>query len=113
MRFKKLAFYVPVAHLEAVKDAVFATGAGSFIHYERQCWQVLGEGQFQPMVGANPFIGQVGAFEKVAEYRVEIYCPEHVVDAAVKALLDAHPYEGVIYEVVAIENTFELKPHRS
>ena len=50
----KLVFFVPESHLDVVKEAVFATGAGRMGHYSHCCWQILGEGQFMPMPGAHP-----------------------------------------------------------
>ncbi|MGI9286142.1 MAG: NGG1p interacting factor NIF3, partial [Pseudomonadales bacterium] len=54
----KLCFYVPGENLEAVKSAVFAAGAGRVGDYENCCWQVLGEGQFRPLEGSQPHIGE-------------------------------------------------------
>ena len=45
----KLAFYVPQENLEAVKQALFATGAGRIGDYDSCCWQVKGVGQFRPL----------------------------------------------------------------
>jgi hypothetical protein len=67
-----LFFYVPESHLEVVKDAVFAAGAGTIGDYQNCCWQVLGQGQFRPMAGSQPFIGEQGQLEQVAEWRVEM-----------------------------------------
>ena len=55
----KLVFYVPVDHLEPVKQAVFATGAGKIGEYDSCCWQVLGVGQFRPLAGSTPYLGMV------------------------------------------------------
>ena len=49
----KLCFYVPVSHVEQVKEAVFAAGAGSVGDYRRCCWQVLGQGQFEQQLNAH------------------------------------------------------------
>ena len=68
----KLCFYVPESHLEAVKAAVFAAGAGRIGNYDSCCWEVLGQGQFRPLTGSDPFIGRQGEVERVAEYRVEM-----------------------------------------
>jgi len=62
-----LFFYVPETHLETVKAAVFAAGAGTIGDYKHCCWQVLGQGQFQPMAGSQPFIGQQNQLANVAE----------------------------------------------
>lgn len=98
----KLCFYVPETHLESVKTAVFATGAGKIGDYDSCCWQVLGQGQFRPLQGSKPFLGQQGEVEVVAEYRVELVCEGAVVTAAVDALIEAHPYETPAWDVVAL-----------
>lgn len=95
----KLAFFVPAAHKEAVKQAVFATGAGRIGHYDCCSWEVLGTGQFRPLQGSDPFIGQQGVIETVAEYRVELVCDDHLVKAAVAALRAAHPYEEPAFDL--------------
>jgi hypothetical protein len=38
----KLSFFVPDDYLEAVKAAVFSTGAGRIGNYDHCCWQVFG-----------------------------------------------------------------------
>ncbi len=98
----KLGFYVPELHLEQVKFAVFNAGAGRIAGYDSCCWQVLGQGQFRPLVGSKPFLGRLGVIEVVAEYRVEMVCESQFIEAAVAALLDAHPYEEPAWDVVAL-----------
>jgi len=101
----KLAFYVPVAHAVAVKRAIFATGAGSIGNYRNCAFQVRGQGQFSPMEGANPAIGEVGKEEIVEEHKVEILCSdEENTRDAVRELKKAHPYEEVAYEVYKVED---------
>lgn len=95
----KLAFFVPPSHLDAVKEAVFATGAGRIGNYDSCCWQTLGQGQFRPLSGSNPAIGEQGQLETVEEYRVELVCADELIAAAVKALVEAHPYEEPAYDV--------------
>ncbi len=99
-----LVFYVPATHLEAVKSAVFAAGAGRMGNYEACCWQVLGQGQFCPQDGAQPFLGNVGEAEQVEEYRVEMVLLEQYKEAVVAALRLAHPYEEVAYHLIRVES---------
>lgn len=94
----KLCFYVPESHLEAVKQSIFATGAGCIGDYNQCCWQVKGQGQFRPLPGSQPFIGRQGALETVAEYRVEMVCADETIRAAVAALRLAHPYEEPAFD---------------
>ena len=98
----KLIFFVPEADTEAVKEAVFSAGAGRLGDYEHCSWQTLGTGQFRPLTGANPHIGDVGSAERVEEYRVETLVEERVIEAVIKALIQAHPYEEPAWEVVKL-----------
>jgi hypothetical protein len=98
----KITLYVPVTHAEPVKQAMFAAGAGRIGNYDSCAWQVLGVGQFRPLAGANPFLGQVGAVESVAEYKVEMVCADDCLRPAIQALKAIHPYEEPAYDVVKL-----------
>ena len=100
----KLCFFVPEENLDDVKSAVFAAGAGRIGDYDNCCWQVLGTGQFRPLAGSNPHIGQQDRVEYVREYKVEMVCADDVVDAAVIALLKSHPYETPAFEVWKLDS---------
>ena len=102
----KLCFYVPESHLEAVKQAMFAAGAGRIGDYDSCCWQVEGTGQFRPLSGSEPFLGQQGVVERVAEYRVEMVCEDNCIEAVVAALREAHPYEEPAWDVVLLVTEF-------
>ena len=98
----KLCYYVPQSHLEATKQAVFDAGAGRIGDYDRCCWQVQGQGQFRPLPGSRPFLGQQGTTERIAEYRVEMVCSDEDVAEIVAALTQSHPYEEPAYYVVRL-----------
>lgn len=98
----KLCFYVPGSHLEEVKAAVFAAGAGRIGAYDCCCWQVSGQGQFRPLAGSDPFLGRQGELEQVDEYRVELVCAASCIKAAVQAMKDAHPYEEPAWDVLPL-----------
>ena len=95
----KMVFYVPEADAEQVKQAVFATGAGRLGNYAECCWRTLGQGQFRPLAGANPSLGEVGELEHVAELKVELLVDDDCLAVAVAALKQAHPYEEPAYDV--------------
>lgn len=95
----KLVWFVPREALDATRDAVFAAGAGRIGNYERCCWYTAGTGTFLAGEGADPSVGQVGTEERVAELRVETVVPDDRAEAAVAALLAAHPYEEVAYDL--------------
>lgn len=99
----KLSFFVPEADLESVKQALFDVGVGRIGDYDSCCWQVLGTGQFRPLLGSNPHIGQQDALETLAEWKVEMVCDDQLIRQAVAALKQAHPYEEVAYDVWRLE----------
>ncbi|MDI5986161.1 YqfO family protein [Halomonas sp. M4R5S39] len=99
----KLAFYVPLEDAEAVKAAVFATGAGRIGDYEACCFQTAGTGQFRPLAGADPHIGRVGDLARVEELKVELVCDAALIREAVAALRATHPYEEPAFDVWKLE----------
>ena len=100
----KLSFFVPDDYLEAVKTAVFSTGAGRIGNYDHCCWQVFGQGQFRPLTGSNPFIGRSDQVEIVPEWKVELVCSDDIIREVVSALREAHPYEEPAYDVWKLED---------
>ena len=98
----KLSVFVPHSHLEAVKLALFAVGAGKIGDYDCCCWQVEGLGQFRPLTGSQPFIGQQGTVEQVPEWKVEMVVEDALIATAVAALKAAHPYETPAYDVIEL-----------
>ena len=99
----KVCFFVPEEHADTVKQALFEAGAGRIGDYDSCCWETLGTGQFRPLTGSDPFIGQQGVVEKVSELKVEMVCADKYIKAAVAALRQAHPYEEPAFEVWRIE----------
>ncbi len=104
----KLCFYVPEEYLDTVKQAVFAAGAGKIGDYDSCCWQMLGQGQFRPLEGSQPFLGQQGQIETVAEYKVEMVVADLLLKPVLQALIAAHPYEEPAYDVWMLEDVTGL-----
>lgn len=100
----KIEFYVPETHVEQVKSAMFSAGAGRVGDYDCCAWQTLGQGQFRPLGGSDPFLGNHGQVERVNEYKVEMVCMQELQAEVITALKSAHPYEEVAYCVIGIES---------
>lgn len=98
----RISYYVPEDHLEVTKSALFEAGAGRIGLYEHCCWQTLGVGQFRPLSGSQPAIGELGELTTLPEYKVELVCEEGCLTAAIQALIAAHPYEEPAYEVYRV-----------
>lgn len=99
----KLAVFVPKDHQEAVRDAMFAAGAGWIGNYSHCSFNVEGIGTFLPREGSDPYIGKQGKLEKAEEVRIETVVPQSVRKAVVAAMLKAHPYEEVAYDIYPMD----------
>lgn len=82
---------------------MFEAGAGRVGNYDCCAWQTRGEGQFRPLDGSMPFLGNQGQIETVIEYKLELVCEEPCLKAVIAALKRAHPYEEVAYTAVRTE----------
>lgn len=100
----KIAVFVPESHEEEVREALGKAGAGSIGDYEFCSYTLSGTGRFRPTKEADPFIGEAGKMEKTEESKIEVVIRKSEKDRAIKAMIAAHPYEEVAYDVFTLEN---------
>ena len=99
----KLVVFVPKDHLDALRTVLFPFAA--ILGAYRDCsFTAPGEGTFTPQEGAVPYIGNVGGHEQVAEQRLELLIDRVNLPRAIKALLDAHPYEEPAFDIYRLLN---------
>jgi hypothetical protein len=98
----KWVVFVPAENADAVRNAMFAAGAGHIGDYSHCSWSVSGTGQFLPQDGASPTIGSVGTVELVPEDRVEMIAPTRLRAHVLAAMRAAHPYEEPAFDIVAL-----------
>ena len=106
-KLKKLVVFVPITHVEQVREAVSRAGAGHIGNYSHCTFSTEGEGTFLPLEGTNPFIGQSGALERVREHKLETIIPASIERKVLNALIKSHPYEEVAYDLIPLQNTGE------
>lgn len=99
----KLIVYVPSTHLDAVQQAVWLAGAGQMGNYSHCSYQSEGIGTFLPEQGSNPYAGKQGLLAKEAEVKFETIVPEGIKRKVIAAMIKAHPYEEVAYDVLALQ----------
>jgi hypothetical protein len=98
-RTHKLVWFVPEEALDTTRAAVFDAGAGVIGNYTRCSWYTQGVGTFKGEEGSDPAIGEPGDEERVPELRVETVVPADRAADVVRALVAAHPYEEVAFEL--------------
>ena len=106
-QLKKLVVFVPVDHLEQVRLAMFDAGAGRIGDYDQCSFNLEGKGTFRGSEEANPFVGEKGEMHQEPEIRIETILPAHLVLRVAKAMIRAHPYEEVAYDIYPLENRLE------
>jgi dinuclear metal center YbgI/SA1388 family protein len=102
--FVQLQTFVPTEHEEALKKALFSVGAGKIGNYDECSFSTVGEGQFKPLEGSDPFIGDENVLEKVNEVKLEMTFEAGLLSKVEAALLKHHPYETPAYSMVKLEN---------
>ncbi len=96
---RKLVVFVPAEALDAVRDALFAAGAGRIGDYERCSWYAEGTGTFCGGEATSPTLGERGREERVPELRLETVYPAEREADVVRALREAHPYEEPAFDL--------------
>lgn len=102
-QLKKLAVFVPHDYEEKVRLALGKAGAGHIGNYSYCTFRSEGTGTFKPEEGANPFIGRPGDIEQVEEVKLETIFPASLEKKVLKAMLEAHPYEEVAYDIYPLD----------
>lgn len=100
----KLVVFIPDTHVDLVRDAITAAGAGWIGNYSDCTFSTHGTGTFKASDNCKPFIGKPGVLEKASEIKLETVVKENQIDRVVRAMLKAHPYEEVAYDVYPLVN---------
>lgn len=95
----QLVVYVPEDHVDAVRDAMFAAGAGAIGNYDECGWAVPGKGTFRPLEGANPYAGEQGMREAMEEQKLEMVVEPWKLTDVLAAMKSTHPYEEVAHGI--------------
>jgi dinuclear metal center YbgI/SA1388 family protein len=99
----KLSVFVPKGYEERVMHALFSF-SGFIGNYSDCSFQTGGIGTFKPLQGAEPFLGEIGKREYTEEIRLEVLLRKGDLNAAVKSLLAAHPYEEPAFDLYPLLN---------
>ena len=95
----QVVVYVPEDHVDAVRDAMFAAGAGAIGNYDECGWAVPGKGTFRPLEGANPYAGEQGMREAMEEQKLEMVVEPWKLTDVLAAMKSTHPYEEVAHGI--------------
>lgn len=103
---KKLVTFAPIIDADKVRNALFEAGAGGIGNYDSCSFNLAGKGTFRGNDQTNPYVGEKNQLHTEEEIRIETIFPKYLQSAIVHALLKAHPYEEVAYDIYPLDNDF-------
>jgi len=101
---KKLITFAPLDNAEDLRKALFAAGAGQLGKYSECSFNTEGTGTFKPEEGADPFVGEIGKRHEEKEMKIEVIFPGYLEQKIIRAMIEAHPYEEVAYDIISLGN---------
>ncbi|PJJ80475.1 Nif3-like dinuclear metal center hexameric protein [Mucilaginibacter auburnensis] len=101
---KKLVAYVPNSHAEQVRNALFHAGAGNIGNYSECSFSSAGSGTFKGGDDTTPYVGEPGERHTESEVKIETIYPVNLESKILMALVLAHPYEEVAYDLYNLTN---------
>jgi len=104
----KIITYLPELNLAEIQAAIHQEGAGQLGNYDFCSFRVDGVGTFRALDGANPSMGQIGKIHEEREVKLEVLCQNKDVNKVLKSMIQAHPYEEVAYDIIAVQNQWEM-----
>ncbi len=103
---RKLVVFVPSAHAQKVREAIFSAGAGHIGEYDQCSFNVEGQGSFRGSEHSDPFAGKAGVLHFENEVRVETIYPLYLEERILKKMVGSHPYEEVAYDIYPLDNEY-------
>mgnify|MGYP005837676013 CR=1 FL=1 len=99
----KLVTFVPTEHADDVRRAIFSQGAGVIGNYDSCSFNIQGQGSFRAGDATNPFVGEKGKIHFEPEVRIETIVLRHKLNDVITAMVEAHPYEEVAYDIYPLD----------
>jgi dinuclear metal center YbgI/SA1388 family protein len=94
----KIVVFVPVEASRTIADLMSAAGAGRIGDYTDCSFTHEGTGTFYKQSDSSG----AKVLERVNEVRIEMICDKWNTNKAVRAMLEAHPYEEPAYDVIPL-----------
>jgi dinuclear metal center YbgI/SA1388 family protein len=105
--YSKVVTFAPTEYVEPIIDVMADAGAGMVGNYRRCAFHSAGMGTFEPLPGSEPYTGRIGKSDQIEEHRIEMICPSRLVDNVVAAIVERHPYEQPVFDVLTLKPLIE------
>jgi dinuclear metal center YbgI/SA1388 family protein len=100
----KLVCFCPIDYAENMRNVLFDAGAGKIGNYDSCSFNIIGDGSFRAGENTNPFVGEKGKMHYEKEVKIETIIERNQQRGIIEAMLEAHPYEEVAYDIYPLSN---------
>ena len=99
---KKITIHTPETHTNIILDTINQSGAGVIRNYDYCSFITKGIGTFRPLKGSSPAVGESDKINFVPEDKIELVCPDELLETVISDIKKVHPYEEMAYDVTEI-----------
>ena len=100
----KIIVFCPDEQAGNVRQAMFKAGAGNIGNYDSCSFNSDGYGTFRANDLAQPFVGNKNEIHFEKEQKIETIVPKYLLRNVLSAMIKAHPYEEVAYDIISLKN---------
>lgn len=100
--FCKLEIFIPKTHFEQLQKALQDADAGHVGDYDSCLSFSEVQGFWRPLLGSNPYDGEIGKLCYGTEYKVEVLCKAVNVKKTIAEIKKVHPYEEPVINVIPL-----------
>ncbi|SCS23827.1 Nif3-like dinuclear metal center hexameric protein [Staphylococcus caeli] len=101
--YYKVQVFIPQENLTDFKDKLSEAGLAQEGDYQYCFFESVGQGQFKPVEGANPHIGELNHIAYVDECKLEFMINNNQKHLAQQLIEKYHPYETPVFDFIALE----------
>lgn len=100
----KLEIYAPESEIISIRNALNSVRVGVIGNYDSVVSVVKITGFWRPMENANPVTGEKNQINFGEEVRIDVRCKQSLVQMALNAVREVHPYEEPVINILQLSN---------
>lgn len=101
--YYKVQVFIPKENLIDFKNKLSEAGLAEEGDYQYCFFETPGNGQFKPIEGANPHIGELDQISSVEEYKLEFMIDYNQKQLAQQLIMQHHPYETPVFDFIELQ----------
>ncbi|MCG7338605.1 Nif3-like dinuclear metal center hexameric protein [Staphylococcus sp. ACRSN] len=101
--YYKVQVFIPSKNLQNFKQQLSDHGLAQEGDYEYCFFESEGTGQFKPVNGAKPYLGEIDKIEYVDEIKLEFMIEKNQKSITIDLIKQFHPYETPVYDFIQLE----------